>query len=250
MIKFLSIAFLTVLSLSSAAQDPSPQPNLISRFRPGAMWFFTGYRPATVEKVRKYDRLIFDLTYNDWTGDRQLFKNKWNSIGFNTSLLFDIPITKGNTMSLGLGICHSLYRISYSYLQFEVDASNTMTNLNDIQTFAPDLDKHFFCGNTFSVPVELRFRSAKWQHFKFHLGAKVGYALNPYTKEVFDTNNGKMVIKNSQFPDAQRLMYSAHARIGFRNFALFGSYQFSPVFSNAGSTHLNILQVGLSISLF
>lgn len=250
MIKFLSIAFLAILSFSAAAQDPSPQPNLISRFRPGAIWFLTGYRPAQTEKVRKYDRLIFDLTYNDWTGDRQPFNNKWNSIGFNTNLMFDIPITKGNTMSLGLGICHSLYRISYSYLQFQVDTSNTVTNLNEIQTFAPDLDKHFLCGNSLSIPVELRFRSPKWQHFKVHLGAKVGYTFTTYTKEVFDASNGKLVVKNNQFPDIHRLLYSAHARIGFRNFALFGSYQFSPVFSNAGSTHLNILQLGLSISLF
>lgn len=250
MIKFLSIAFLAVLSLSAAAQDPSPQPNLISRFRPGAVWFFTGYRPAETEKVRKYDRLIFDLTYNDWTGDRQPFKNKWNSIGFNTNLMFDIPITKGNTMSLGLGICHSLYRISYSYLQFQVDASTSTTNVYDIQTFVPDEDKHFFCANSLSVPVELRFRSPKWQHFKFHIGGKVGYTLNTFTKEVFESSIGKMEVKNSQFPDIHRLLYSAHARIGFRNFALFGSYQFSPVFSNSASTHLNILQLGLSISLF
>lgn len=250
MIKFLSIAFLAVLSFSSVAQDPSPQPDLISRFRPGVMWFFTGYRPAESEKVRKYDRLIFDLTYNDWTGDRQPFNNKWNSIGLNTSLYFDIPLTKGNTIALGLGLSHSLYRISYSYKQFQVDVSTSTTNLVDIQTFIPDEDKHFFCANSLSVPVELRFRSPNWQHFKFHIGGKVGYTLNNYTKEVFASSIGKMELKNNQFPDIHRLMYSAHARIGFRNFAVFGSYQFSPVFSNSASTHLNILQLGLSVSLF
>jgi hypothetical protein len=78
----------------------------------------------------------------------------------------------------------------------------------------------------------------------------VGLTLNNYTKDVFDSANGKMTVKNSQFPDIQRLLYSAHVRVGFRNFALFGSYQFSPVFSSSGSTHLNILQLGLSVSLF
>jgi hypothetical protein len=250
MIKFLAIIVVFVGSFNVMAQDPAAQPGLISRFRPGVMWFFTGYRPATAEKVRKYDRLIFDLTYNDWAGDRQPFNNKWNSIGFNTSLFFDFPLTKGNTISLGLGICHSLYRISYSYKQFQVDPVNDMTQLNDIQTFVPDLDKHFFCGNSLSIPVELRFRSPNWQHFKLHIGGKVGYTLNNYTKDVFDSSNGKIIVKNSQFPDVHRLLYSAHARIGFRNFALFGSYQFSPVFSNSASTRLNILQMGVSISLF
>jgi hypothetical protein len=143
-----------------------------------------------------------------------------------------------------------LYRISYSYKQFQVDPVNDMTQLNDIQTFVPDLDKHFFCGNSLSIPVELRFRSPNWQHFKLHIGGKVGYTLNNYTKDVFDSSNGKIIVKNSQFPDVHRLLYSAHARIGFRNFALFGSYQFSPVFSNSASTRLNILQMGVSISLF
>ena len=48
--------------------------NEISRFRPGTMWFMTGFRPAIPEKVRKYDRLVFDITYNDWLGDRDPFK--------------------------------------------------------------------------------------------------------------------------------------------------------------------------------
>jgi hypothetical protein len=250
MIKFLAIIGLVFGTFSVMAQDPAAEPGLISRFRPGAMWFFTGYRPATAERVRKYDRLIFDITYNDWAGDRQPFKNKWNSIGFNTSLLFDIPLTTGNTVSLGLGISHSLYRISYNYMQFQMDQVNDITQLNDIQTIVPDVDKHFFCGNTLSIPVELRLRSQNWQHFKFHIGGKVGLTLNNYTKDVFDSANGKMTVKNSQFPDIQRLLYSAHVRVGFRNFALFGSYQFSPVFSSSGSTHLNILQLGLSVSLF
>lgn len=250
MIKFLALIVLVVGSFTVMAQDPAAEPGLISRFRPGVMWFFTGYRPATTEKVRKYDRLIFDLTYNDWAGDRQPFHNKWNSIGFNTNLLFDIPLTVGNTVSLGLGISHSIYRISYSYKQFQLDPVNELTQLNDIQTFVPDVDKHFFCGNTLSIPVELRFRSPNWQHFKVHFGGKVGLTLNNYTKDVFETGYGKMVFKNSQFPDINRLLYSVHARIGFRNFALFGSYQFSPVFSNPASTHLNILQLGLSVSLF
>ena len=65
---------------------------LTSRFRAGFMWFYTGLRPAKVDKVRKYDRLIFDITYNDWNGDQELFQNHWASIGLNTNLMFDIPL--------------------------------------------------------------------------------------------------------------------------------------------------------------
>ena len=50
-----------------------------SRFRGGIMWFNTGLRPVKIDKIRKYDRLIFDVTYNDWVGNQKLFRNKWSS---------------------------------------------------------------------------------------------------------------------------------------------------------------------------
>ena len=97
------------LGLTSHAQYDSKGDSIPSKFRPGAMWFFTGWRPASIEKVHKYDRLIFDITYNDWMGDKDLFEVHWASIGLNTNLLFDIPLTKGNTVSIGTGLSHEFH---------------------------------------------------------------------------------------------------------------------------------------------
>ena len=124
--KFHCIILIFFVSLNSKAQNS--KEDLISRYRPGTMWFFTGFRPAKAEKVTKYDRLMFDLTYNSWNGrDRKPFDNNWTSIGFNTSLMFDIPLTKGNTISLGTGLTHSLFRIQHDNL-LKVDPTNTFTN--------------------------------------------------------------------------------------------------------------------------
>ena len=47
-----------------------------------------------------------------------------------------------------------------------------------------------------------------------------------------------------------RLIYSVHARVGLRNWALYFSYNLNPIFSNQLSTQLNLVQMGLSVSLF
>ncbi len=221
----------------------------ISRFRAGSMWFFTGFRPAIPEKVRKYDRLIFDLSYNDWVGDLEPFKNKWNSIGLNTSLMFDIPISKGNTVSFGTGLSHSLFRVNTMNHSFAPDPTENFTVYSSSSN-ANNLKSSFLCGNTISIPLEFRFRTKGWKHFKFHLGGKIGYQLNMYTRSVSEGQNGRMILKDHNFADVQRLIYSAHFRIGIRNWALFGSYNLNSLFSNDNSPNLNLLQMGLSISLF
>lgn len=219
-----------------------------SRFRPGSMWFFTGFRPAKTEKVRKYDRLIFDLTYNDWMGDNEPFKNHWSSIGLTTNLMFDIPLSKGNKVALGIGAAHELRTIRHdNYLYADVVSNTSKYELKDT---AATFDKSSFGGNSFSIPVELRFRNESWKHFKFHIGGRVGFQANLYNKYVGNENGVRVVNKNIGFPDIQRLIYGAHFRIGMRNWALFGNYYFNPVFKKSESVKLNIIQFGVSISMF
>jgi hypothetical protein len=235
------------LVFSVCAQEKSDS-SLTSRYRPGAMWFFTGWRPAQPEKVRKYDRLIFDITYNTWHGEQSAFSNSWRSIGFNSSLYFDIPLTKYNTVSLGTGISHSLFRIQHNGF-FTVDPSHSYTDLTFVN--GGSLFKRVLLGgNSLSVPFELRFRGREWKHFKMHFGAKVGYELNLYSKTYSEGIDGMEIVKNYDFPDIHRLLYSAHIRLGSRNWALYVSYAFNPVFSNRESTRLNLIQMGLSLSLF
>ena len=218
-----------------------------SMFRPGFMWYYTGIRPAKVEKVRKYDRLIFDITYNDWNGDQQPFQNHWASIGFNTNLMFDVPLTKGNTVALGVGVSHQLTRVRHDAL-FAKSDNPPSTNLvpKGLQTF----NKNVLVGNAFSIPLELRFRKASWKHMKLHLGGKVGYQANMFSKTIFGSGSNRDVVKDYGFSDLNRLIYSAHVRFGFRAWAIYASYNLNKIFAESASTQLNQLQFGLSISLY
>ncbi len=247
MYKYLIISLISLIS-SRAISQYSSEGDLISRFRPGFMWFNTGVRPAETEKVRKYDRLIFDLTYNTLSGYLKPFKNNWNSIGFNTNIIFEIPITKGNTVSFGTGFTHSLFRVQHNNV-FSVDSTN-MFMTYQLKDSTSNFDRNYLGGNSFSVPLEFRFRTKGWKHFKVHIGGKIGYQWNLFSKTISTGENGKIQHKSYDFPDVNRLIYSAHLRIGIRNWALYGSYNINALFSNRLSTPLNLFQVGLSISLY
>lgn len=246
--KGICLVIVCLWSFMSTAQYNSKGEYNISRFRPGTMWFFTGWRPAKEEKVRKYDRLILDVTYNDWIGDRDLFENHWASIGLNTNLMFDIPLTKGNTVSLGLGVAHQFTTIRHNGNLIQNDSLGTTTwsEKSNGQTF----HKSVLGGHAFTVPIELRFRKESWRHFKFHIGGKIGYQANLYSKQVDKSGPDRVVTKDFGFPDANQLIYSAHIRLGLRNWALYASYNFNDLFSNENSVKLNTVQMGISVSLF
>lgn len=222
--------------------------DVASQFRPGSMWYFSGFRPAKSDKIHKYDRLIFDFTYNDWNGDLKPFDNKWNSFGMNTNLMFDIPLNKKNTLAFGTGLSHTVYSICH-FNRFEADSTNRYTSYS-INDQNDPVRKRTLIGNSISVPLELRFRSESWKHFKVHIGGKIGYQLNLYERAVTDGQSGKMVVKDHNYPDVNRLVYGAYFRIGVRNWALYGAYNLNTLFSNEKSTQLNILQMGISLSLF
>jgi hypothetical protein len=124
--------------------------------------------------------------------------------------------------------------------------SSTTLVPKSTQTF----DRNILAGNAFTLPVELRFRKESWRHFKFHLGGRVGYQANLYSKTVFGSGSNRDVVRDYGFPDLNRLVYGAHVRFGFRNWALYASYNFNPIFTSSESTQLNALQFGISISLY
>lgn len=245
--KLVVAIILTFITTISWSQFDS-KGEVRSRFRPGTMWYFTGLKPAKVDKVRKYDRLIFDLTYNDWVGDRGPFQNHWASIGFNTNMMFDIPLAPGNKVALGIGLAHQLFYIRHNgNLTINDSLGTTMW---EPKMNGQEFKKSSLGGNSFSIPIELRFRNESWRHFKFHMGGRVGYQTNMFTRTVVPGDHGDLVSKQKGFPDQNDLLYSAHFRIGLRNWALYGSYNFNNLFKNSQSSQLNLLQIGISISMF
>jgi hypothetical protein len=238
---------LCMLSLKSFGQ--APDPKLVSRFRPGILWFFSGFRPSKMVDARKYDRLVVDLVYNDWTGKTQKpFQQHWSSIGWNVQTFFDIPLTARNTVALGIGLGYGHTRMRIDQTLERIESSRT-TMLSDFQSFSP-VDKSVFRSNKIFIPVELRFRTPGWKHFKFHIGGRIGYQFKASTSVFSSWNGHKTENRVRGFYDLNPLLLSLHARIGIRNWALTASYNVTPYFKNKASTQLNGLEIGLSVSFF
>lgn len=236
-----------LLILNCFAQDQDI--DIMSRHRPGFMWYYTGIKPAIPEKVRKYDRLIFDITYNDWISKSQKpFKVSPLSIGFNTNLMFDIPLTKGNTQSFGIGIAYGLYRVQMKDFFVRNDKDESTTLISDISQYG--IDKSVFKYNSLSIPMEFRFRGKNWKHAKFHIGGKVSYLFHPNTNLSSKISGITSLQKTIGFHDFNHLNASAHMRFGIRNWSFYASYNFLKLFKNKSSVQLNPFQIGLSISLF
>jgi hypothetical protein len=219
-----------------------------SRFRPGLIWYNTGWKPARPGMVHKYDRLMFDITYNDWAGDRKTFKMQGPSMGMNVSWLFEIPLVKKNLVSLGIGPSYGFYNLRHD-MPVAYDATNKTTIFGDQQDVGY-FGERKLVGHQLSMPVEFRFRTKGWRHFKVHIGGKIGYQLSLTEKARYEQNGEPIKAKIKSSEDISRLVYSAHIRLGIRNFAVYGSYNFNPFYSNKQSTQLHLIQLGLTVSLF
>jgi hypothetical protein len=249
MLRIISVLVcLFILGLNASAQKVDS--TLISRYRPGFMWFYGGIRPSKLVDAKKYDRLIVDVLYNDWINKSdKLFKNHWSSIGFNVQTIFDIPLNSSNRVGFGIGIGYGRTRIQSNQWLNHID-SNQTTILNDIPLNL-GINKSIFTANKIFIPIELRFRTAGWQHFKFQIGGRIGYQFLAKS-HLFSKNNAGLEVETitSGFKDLDPLLMSVHARIGIRNWALTASYNLMPYFKNKQSTQINGLELGLSISLF
>jgi hypothetical protein len=242
------ILLVLMINQSSVAQYEESRKDLKSRFRPGMLWFYNGFRPYEAKMLRKYDRLIVDIAYNDWFGDRKSFTSPWNSIGVNAQLMFDVILKPSNTISFGWGIGWShVNNISDDQLIRDFSQNKT-----ELVPFLPG-DTPFqykFVANYIEVPLELRFRSSGWKHFKFMMGAKFGFQLNAFD-QIKEIENGTTIkIREYGFPDRNLFRYGATARMGFRNYSLFGEFFLSNLFRNRESLQVSPFSIGISISLF
>lgn len=248
MIRFSLILIAFIYSSTLFAQYQAEEEGLYSRFRPGIGWFYSGFKPFEEEKLHKYDRLIIDVVYNDWHGDRDYFSSPASSIGFNSSLMFDVVLTSANTMSFGWGIGYSHYN-NGSKIQFNRDLVNGKTLISDFP-IGSEPENSKFGANYIEIPLELRFRTKGFKHFKFMIGGKIGYQLNSFNKETIRVDGKNYATKQYNFADSNPLRYGATVRVGIRNWAIYGAYYFSPLFTADGSADLTPISLGVSISLF
>jgi hypothetical protein len=220
--------------------------NLISRHRPGIFWYFNGLRPLKDADNRKYDRLVFDFTYNDWSGAVKPFQNKWNSLGLNTNFISDLRFKNNKIFSLGVGLGYGYSTIATELKIIETSHNSVALSYKQASETYDYASIHF---HRFYFPLEFRFSSEKWNRAKFILGGTIGIQTGLkqvlITRESFDKQK-----ETNNLANYSLFNYGLHFRFGLRNIAFFGAYQLNPIFKKGENPELYQLQFGLSLSLF
>lgn len=242
------LAFLCMGFISFAQEKKEKDDTFRSRFRPGIFWNYSGFSPPSKNQNVKYDRLMVDIAYNGWYGDRAYFSSPWQSIGFTISMMFDFPMAQNDVASFGLGISYSHYT-NRSKVNFIRNIEEGFTTVQDF-SFETAPQKVSFGANYFEIPFGFRFRTIGWEHFKIMIGAKIGYNFNSFFKHTRKIEEKMYTEKYTNFPDLNPLRYGVTARIGTRNWALFGAYYFSPFFLHKKSVQLYPFSLGITVSLF
>jgi hypothetical protein len=238
---FVIFILLCIPSLCSA------QSKVQTQERPGLFWYFSGLRPFKDIDRRKYDRLILDLTYNDWLGDNGPFENDWRSIGFGASLYKDIQLKRTENIGFGIGL-------GYTYLNHRTPRVFYVTPFSAVQAAIPppndSILSSFLTIHQFYIPLELRLRSKGWKHKKITLGLRIG--IQPIVNiSSFRTIEQEIKYSEIKLKEEHNWFYIApYIRLGLRNWSIFFAYQPLNLFSETGSINMQPIQMGLSLSLF
>lgn len=194
------------------------------------------------------DRIVFDLTFDQWLHDEAGLKLKWHSRGFNTYFMYDVQLGKKKKLfSVAPGLGVSTSSIFHNALLAEDSINGT-----DLIIRTDDYKKNKLGLTYIDIPVELRFRStpnAKNKSWKFALGFKAGVLIDGKTKSKEEDANGNMKIyKEKRYSDLNRFRYGATVRFGYGPFNFFGFYSLSKLFQNGKGPDITPFSVGISIN--
>lgn len=189
------------------------------------------------------DVFSVDITHNRFLGDLNGTEATWNSIGVNINSMSDRPFSETSNFSIGYGIRFAFNNFRSNGIMNIVDSIGA-TQLSVL----PDSisrDKYKFANNFFEIPLELRYRyEGPNRMIRFSLGGVIGFRMR-----VFEHwTNGDLRYKEYNYPDVNKFRYGVFARAGFKHVAIYAGYYFMPVFKNAMSSELNVLNFGLSIA--
>ncbi|MEI3799672.1 MULTISPECIES: porin family protein [unclassified Chitinophaga] len=195
------------------------------------------------------DFLMVQLSYDGWAGAPDSIKSGLNR-GFNIALMYDFPFKKSKlSMAAGLGIS-----TSGVYLKDHTMDIQGKLNRNQVSFPTSTAKKNKVATTYLEIPIELRYRSVPDnanKGFKAAVGVKVGALVDAHTKVKYTGANGsKDIDKDANRGFFNPWRFAATARVGYGNFALFGSYSLNPLLKDNASNNLDIrpYQIGICLS--
>ncbi len=203
------------------------------------------------------DHLMVQLASNQWMGAPDSISSRMGGLNrsANVYLMLNKPFKGNPKLSAALGIGVGTSNIYFD--KMEVDITNTTNVLGFINTDSSNNFKKYKLATAYlEAPIELRYTANPenpMKGIKAAIGVKVGTLLNAHTKgknlrDKLGTSLNEFTIKESSKVYFNSTRLAATARLGYGNFTLFGSYNFTPIFKDGVAADIKLLQLGLTLS--
>ncbi len=207
--------------------------------------------------ARTGDHLMLQLTSDHWIGVPDSIKShiKGFSRGANIYVMLDQRFKGSPQFSVAFGVGVGTSNIYFKDMSVDIKAKTNKLPFNNLDSL--DHFKKYKLTTAFlEIPLELRFTSnpeKENKSIKAAIGVKVGTLLNVHVKgKILQDKNDKTLNSYTAKETGKGYFNStrlaATARIGYANFALFGSYQFNNIFKDGVAADVKLFQIGLSFS--
>jgi hypothetical protein len=233
------------LVMSSCGNIRQKTLMVVDEMKPNVESAFQGMHAKEPENGAKRDRLMLDVHYNDWLGDRQNVNTGWRSIGYNWNFYHDMPLNKKSTVSIATGLRFGKSVIQHNGLFSVGGYMNNSVLLSTSHIQFPRRNQRFVQSHL-ELPLELRFRGANKKSYRFTLGGSIGLRLNSYER----WREGSEKFREFNHANAMIWRAGAYMRLGYNRWSFYGAYYLTPWFQGNGNSKLNTIQVGVSFSFF
>jgi hypothetical protein len=204
---------------------------------------------------RANDHFLIQLGYTGWAGQPDSINNGGFSKSINFYFMLDFPFKTSPKLSVAIGAGISTDHIKFSKTFVGIKEPGPTFQFTD-QSDTNHFKRTKLATAYLEAPIEFRFTADPMnsdQSFKFALGVKVGFMLNAHTRNKdLEDKNGNLInsylMKESSKKYFNSTRLSAHARLGWGHFSLYGSYQITNLFKDGVAAEIRPYSIGLTLS--
>lgn len=243
--KFSAFLFLLSISLTTLFGQEYAQGDDFEKAKEKAQ--------STINETASRDRIVVDLTFDNWFHNVDSLKTKWHSLGFNFYFMYDMIIKKSRfSFAPGLGI-----GTSHIYNNSEIVKTDSTSFFKPVRAEKGGYAIQELKGNKmtliyFDVPLELRYRGKpndKNKAFKVAVGMKLGVLVQNHTKTKFvDSFGDKKKIKDINQKDLLKFRAATTFRIGYGPFNVLASYNLTHLFKKDLGPSVTPFSLGISFN--
>ena len=206
---------------------------------------------------RPGDHIMVQFATDHWSGTPDSIKDHMKSLsrGANVYIMLDKPFKGNPRFSVGFGIGVGTTNMYFKKMEVDLTAGSAKLPFNSLDS-SNHFKKYKLSTAFLEVPLELRFTAdpeKSNKSIKAAIGVKVGTLLNAHTKGKTLQNKSDQGInsyteKISNKRHFNTTSVAATARIGYGNFSLFGSYQFTSLLKDGVGPDIKPFQIGICLS--